>query len=645
MKTKDDLLLEHLYQEGILDRLKGQYSGIKAGAKQGLQNIGKSLYQKMGGEGTDKPSPSAGQSYAKAQQSSLLQSFIKKTNKEIEDFKSDLLSMGVSGDPKEIIKTHPIIAQKIQQTEKLLKFLQDPSNPLPEPPPLPTEEPKAEEPKAEEPKTEEPKAEEPKAEEPKAEEETPENTEVISYKRKKYQKINGNWYRKILRSKKKGTFTNTKVSSKIFSELEDYIKTQEEEEPRVSGSMVQQKRATEAGFSSVAARNAARYQESSNAYADFLNLIQEESKPGLPPEIQSKIDAFLNSEEGKKMISSINKASKDINKSAQENPEKALQTNESYINEAFPSRLISQATGWKRAIQGPKIGEEKLDVQTHQVNKRFEILQKKLGSHLKELQRDLETTSGADTSVKNEVSKMIERLSTEHQIKPTESKLGDLRHKIGRGVEWTGKAAVLGAAGALLGSAVSSLAGIGGLTSLAIKGAVAAATRKVAADLISGKKPNAKQVLVQSLIGAGAGAAFGVAAPLLAQYNNEIANYIVGKTEVDALPGDGIPDSEFIKKDIPSFDNSNDASSSTPTSTEVPTEIPLKQIENSIKNDWPKLSKTTFGRMGIEPTPSNASTGDNAVLKAITQELKNKNLDWTKLSLKQKAEIFNKFTD
>ena len=127
MKNKDDLILEQLYQEGILDRIGGQFKGVKAGSGQLLQNLSRKIYQKAGGEAMPPASQTAGQSYAKAQQKSLLDSFIKKTGKEIEDFKKDLLAMGVSGDPEEIKKTHPSIAQRIKQVESLLNYLNNPA--------------------------------------------------------------------------------------------------------------------------------------------------------------------------------------------------------------------------------------------------------------------------------------------------------------------------------------------------------------------------------------------------------------------------------------------------------------------------------------------------------------------------------------
>jgi hypothetical protein len=121
MKKKDVLLLENLYQEGILDRLKGQGSGIKTGAGTILKNIG----SRLTGEKT--PKQSAGKEYSKAQQTSLLQSFKKKVEKEIQDFNNDLKSFKVNPNPLELEKDFPIIAQRLKEIDKLKSFLDNPS--------------------------------------------------------------------------------------------------------------------------------------------------------------------------------------------------------------------------------------------------------------------------------------------------------------------------------------------------------------------------------------------------------------------------------------------------------------------------------------------------------------------------------------
>ena len=127
-EKKDNLLLENLYQEGIWDRLKGQGAGIKAGASTLGQGLKNKAISALGGTPTKEPSNTAGQSYAKAQQSSLLKSFQSKIKKEIDDFKNDLKKFKVDPDEKDFSTTFPTIAQKLQELDKLEKFLQNPTS-------------------------------------------------------------------------------------------------------------------------------------------------------------------------------------------------------------------------------------------------------------------------------------------------------------------------------------------------------------------------------------------------------------------------------------------------------------------------------------------------------------------------------------
>jgi hypothetical protein len=120
MRNNDNLLLENLYQEGIWDRLKGQGAGIKQGAGTLMKNIG----GKLTGDTGDRPS--ARTEYAKAQQSSLLKSFIQKVQKEIADFNNDLKLFKVDPNPDTLQKDFPIIAQRLEEIKNLEKFLTNP---------------------------------------------------------------------------------------------------------------------------------------------------------------------------------------------------------------------------------------------------------------------------------------------------------------------------------------------------------------------------------------------------------------------------------------------------------------------------------------------------------------------------------------
>jgi hypothetical protein len=121
MRNNDDLLLEQLYQEGIWDRLKGQGAGIKQGAGTLMKNIG----GKLTGDTADRPS--ARTEYAKAQQGSLLKSFVQKVQQEIADFKNDLKLFKVDPNPDTLQKDFPIIAQRLKEIENLEKFLTNPT--------------------------------------------------------------------------------------------------------------------------------------------------------------------------------------------------------------------------------------------------------------------------------------------------------------------------------------------------------------------------------------------------------------------------------------------------------------------------------------------------------------------------------------
>jgi hypothetical protein len=287
---------------------------------------------------------------------------------------------------------------------------------------------------------------------------------------------------------------------------------------------------------------------------------------------------------------------KQFQQSVYENPEKIknlksndIELNESYINEGKFSQLKSNISGYKRFAYGEKTPTGESNIQSHRVNKRFEILKNKIERHLRELERDLETTSDSDNTVKNEIKQMISRLgSDEFNITPKQSKLGDIRHKLGRGVEWVTKGAVLGAIGAAIGIAVSSIAGVVGVPALMLKTAIAAAVRKTAADVINGKKPEAKQVAMQSAIAAIAAPVLGVTVGYIYDHMNEVQDAL-GLTVSDNLPTDV---SVAAEPEITGTnDISNDPNYGAKTYGPKPT--------NDISND-PNYGAKTYG-----PKPTN----------------------------------------
>lgn len=123
METNENL--SDPLEEGIWDRVKGLGSGIKAGASILGQNLKDKAVSALGGTPQQRSGETAGQAYAKAQQGSLKNSFIKKATKEIEDFKNDLKVMGIKQTDAEL-RTAGLteIADKLKAMEDLVNFLQ-----------------------------------------------------------------------------------------------------------------------------------------------------------------------------------------------------------------------------------------------------------------------------------------------------------------------------------------------------------------------------------------------------------------------------------------------------------------------------------------------------------------------------------------
>jgi uncharacterized protein YukE len=228
---------------------------------------------------------------------------------------------------------------------------------------------------------------------------------------------------------------------------------------------------------------------------------------------------------------------------------------ESYISEGILKRAGSNIAGMARTFGGASNKDNNL--QTNRVNKRYEMFKNKVEKHLRELERDLDVSSDYDQTVKNEIKAMISNLSSEEfgNITPKQSKLGDIRHKIGRGVEWVGKAATLGGIGAMLGAGIAGAVGASGIAAGLIQGAVVGAVRKAGADIINGKKPSAKQVAMQAAIVAALGGitALPVTQEFISNNLDSIYNHLFGGEEVGSTIPDSIPtdvDANYVK-DLP----------------------------------------------------------------------------------------------
>jgi hypothetical protein len=249
----------------------------------------------------------------------------------------------------------------------------------------------------------------------------------------------------------------------------------------------------------------------------------------------------------------VDKALEDPEEAANLQPEEIKEIpQESYISEGILKRAGSNIAGMARTFGGASNKDN--NFQTNRVNKRYEMFKNKVEKHLRELERDLEVSSDYDKTVKDEIKGMISSLSSEEfgNITPKQSRLGDFRHKLGRGVEWIGKAAALGGIGAVLGAGIAGAVGASGIAAGLIQGAVVGAVRKAGADIINGKKPSAKQVAMQAAIVAALGGitSLPVTQEFISNNLDAIYNHLFGGEEVGSTIPDSIPsDADYISNE------------------------------------------------------------------------------------------------
>ena len=172
--------------------------------------------------------------------------------------------------------------------------------------------------------------------------------------------------------------------------------------------------------------------------------------------------------------------------------------------EGWWDRLVSRGSGALRQgqelMKGGSAPTKGFD--THKVLKRFEILQKTIGKDLRELERDMGTSSNKDDTVKQQVSQMIKTLGSEHDINPVQSKLSDFRHKAGVLGQNIVTGAVLGAGVLAIAAPIIATLGITGPAAAAVGAGVSAASTSALKDLIYGQKPNAKRAIVAGVLAA-----------------------------------------------------------------------------------------------------------------------------------------------
>lgn len=126
MKDKDNLILEHLYQEGLLDRIKARASGAKAGLGARASNVSKAVRgtgqfvkgaaQALTGSSDAQQSFKQGQKYIGAMQDAKLAQQQSKTTSIVDSAVNDLVKTLGNDDPDLANKLKQAILPILQQS-------------------------------------------------------------------------------------------------------------------------------------------------------------------------------------------------------------------------------------------------------------------------------------------------------------------------------------------------------------------------------------------------------------------------------------------------------------------------------------------------------------------------------------------------
>lgn len=284
--------------------------------------------------------------------------------------------------------------------------------------------------------------------------------------------------------------------------------------------------------------------------------------------------------------------------------------------------------------------------------KRFQSMQKSVGSHLKELQRDMETTSGVDTKVKDAVNKTIANIESKHGIAPTSSKFQDVRHGIGKFVQNVTTGALLAAPVVALAAPIAAAVGLGGAAAAAVTAGISGGSVSVLKDLITGQKPNAKRAAVTALAAAATAGLFKMAADHItgagtpAQTASPQSTPTAHSTDTSKVADMsqttyGFQPPSEILTNVPDVQSQQSAIDALVQAGKPKTADVLQNSLQDIVKDWPHLTKTVFGRMTNAGTPTMGSEHDVAVLKKVGQALYKAGKQWSDLSPKQQAALFN----
>jgi hypothetical protein len=475
MKSADQRLLEEAYNqvnEGVWDSIKKTGAGLKAGAQAVGRNIANTAVQKLGGQPT-KPNVNVGQAVARAQHTSLFNSFVNKAKKEINDFLNDANKLLPKG---KTINDYPDIAQKINQVNTLLQTLEKQHSNV-------------------------------------------SNLQTGQKFNKAGQVIDT----------KTGRYPSTKPAGQITTPKQPQAF---QKQPITTPTQARTTTPTATKIGSSGAKTRYSYANAGlNLFDTYYNsvILSEEEK--VEQQGKQALTAALNKPEVQQQIQTglqqiYTKYNQQIEAAKQQGPEavqqllkqlqpeveKALtqQQNESLLTqEGWFDRARSNVSGAINTLKGGQPGQVGANnLATNAVAKRFQILQNTIGKDLRELQRDMEYTSNVDNTVKDQVNRVVDLLgqgaNNAAQITPVQSKFGDMRNKIGH---MAMKAIPAATFAAVLGPAVGAV-GIAGIPAkMAISGVTGTAMSALG-DMINGNDIQWNKAIKTGLVSAATSGAF-----------------------------------------------------------------------------------------------------------------------------------------
>ena len=219
------------------------------------------------------------------------------------------------------------------------------------------------------------------------------------------------------------------------------------------------------------------------------------------------------------------------------------------IQEGLIGRTASLASGAVKKFGDVMSGKNTTtSFRQEAILKHFEKLKNNLGSSLRELQRDMATTSGTDTKVRDFVNQTIANIESQHNIAPTQSKLSDFRHKAGQVVKNIATGTIFAIPVMAVATPIAAAMGLTGAAAAAVAAGLTGGSVSMLKDMFNGQKPDGKRAIITGL---GAAVSAGLASKFFPH------------AQVDAppadVPTDTVPHSDVhdmnVGKEIADFDN------------------------------------------------------------------------------------------